>query len=74
MVPLIVTTLVLLPVFYCVSLYRRLQANIQAAKASGVPYVVLPIYSLNRVWLTTCHLWLPLLRKLPSSWTKNRIE
>ncbi|KAI9769539.1 MAG: hypothetical protein M1840_004017 [Geoglossum simile] len=74
MVPHVVVVAALLPVFYFFSLYRRFRTNLQAAKASGIPYVILPIYMLNRVWMMTSQLWLPAVKMLPDSWTKNRIE
>ncbi|KAL8964623.1 MAG: hypothetical protein Q9183_004326, partial [Haloplaca sp. 2 TL-2023] len=42
-----------------------LSQNINAAKASGLPYVVLPWNTLNIIWLTARPLLLPYLRKLP---------
>jgi hypothetical protein len=43
-----------------------LYKNIQKAKASGIPYVVSPIYGYNRLWLTLGSLCVPLLKRLPS--------
>ncbi|TLD32304.1 cytochrome p450 [Venturia nashicola] len=54
-----------------------LYKNLQKAKASGIPYVVSPIYSYNMLWLTTHKLWMPLLKLLPSFITEpwvNLIE
>ncbi|PNS20732.1 hypothetical protein CAC42_2977 [Sphaceloma murrayae] len=52
---------------YYVNYFRCLFKNISAAKQSGLPYVITPIYFLNRKWLVQARLWLPLLRKLPPS-------
>lgn len=52
------------------SLYK----NIQKAKASGIPYIISPIYGYNRLWLTTGKLWMPLLKLLPSSVTEPWID
>lgn len=54
--------------------YRCFAANLQSAKQSGIPYIVLPIYPFNRFWLVTHRLWLPLFEKLPKSWTASWIE
>jgi hypothetical protein len=74
MVSHVVIVAALLPVFYFFSLYRRFQKNLRAAKASGIPYVVLPVYVLSRFWIITSPLWLPAVKMLPDSWTKNRVE
>ncbi|KAF2455261.1 cytochrome P450 [Lineolata rhizophorae] len=61
-------------VAYILHSWRCLARNIAAAKRSGLPYVVQPIYTFNRAWLVTHRIWLPLLRKLPSAWTCPWIE
>ncbi|EXJ73663.1 uncharacterized protein A1O5_03425 [Cladophialophora psammophila CBS 110553] len=47
--------------------FRR---NVNKAKQSGIPYVVVPVYYLSTWWLISHPLWLPLLAKLPYSWTR----
>ena len=54
--------------------YLSLLKNIDAAKRSHIPYVVLPLYSFNRAWLTTWRLFLPLLRLLPKAWKEPWIK
>ncbi|KAG9680391.1 putative P450 monooxygenase, partial [Aureobasidium melanogenum] len=54
---------------YSFNYYRCYTRNLAAAKQSGLPYVVAPFYVFNRFWLVTHRLWLPLLGKLPKSWT-----
>lgn len=54
---------------YCINYYRCFTRNLAAAKQSGLPYVVSPVFTFNRFWLVTHKLWLPLLEKLPTSWT-----
>lgn len=50
--------------------YRCFARNLAAAKKSNIPYIILPVYTFNRFWLVTSRIiWLPLLRKLPESWT-----
>src|ERR1700759_2963224 len=65
---------VLLATAYGIHVVRCLQSNITAAKQSGLPYVVLPVWTFNRFWLVTHRLWLPLIRRLPRSWTREWIE
>lgn len=54
---------------YIYNYYRCFARNLAAAKQSGLPYVVAPVYGFNRFWLVTHRLWIPLLEKLPKSWT-----
>ncbi|KAI4715343.1 cytochrome P450 [Aureobasidium sp. EXF-10727] len=54
---------------YAFNYYRCYTRNLAAAKSSGLPYIVAPVYVFNRFWLVTHKLWLPLLEKLPKSWT-----
>lgn len=56
-------------VSYSVYYYRCFARNLAAAKRSGIPYIVLPVYTFNRFWLVTHRIWLPILEKLPVSWT-----
>ncbi|KAL2352110.1 cytochrome P450 monooxygenase-like protein [Cryomyces antarcticus] len=68
---LIVLALCMLVAAYFVNYYRCFASNLAAAKQSGIPYVVSPIYTFNRFWLITHRLWLPLLHRLPSAWTSS---
>ena len=47
--------------------FRR---NLSKARQSRIPYVVVPIYYPTLWWVLTHRLWLPLLAKLPRSWTQ----
>ncbi|KAF2206777.1 hypothetical protein CERZMDRAFT_72059 [Cercospora zeae-maydis SCOH1-5] len=51
--------------YYALSTYRDLAKNIAAAKQTGIPYIVLPVYTFNRAWLITHRLWLPLIDVIP---------
>lgn len=51
---------------YAVNTYRALAKHISAAKQSGIPYVVLPVYTFNRFWLVTHRLWLPFIDAVPA--------
>ena len=44
--------------------------NLAKAKKSGLPYVIVPIFWLDRRWLVTHRLWLRILRKLPKQYTE----
>ena len=63
---LAVLALTLLQTLRCYTAFRR---NLALAKASGIPYVMLPISPIATFWLVTQVLWTPLLRRLPTSWT-----
>ena len=68
---LAVLALTLLQALRCYTAFRR---NLALAKASGIPYVMLPIYPVATFWLVTQVLWTPLLRRLPNSWTSWWLE
>lgn len=51
---------------YVVNTYRALTKNMFAAKQSGIPYIVLPVYTFNRFWLITHRLWLPFIDIVPA--------
>lgn len=57
-----------LAVGYTLWSVRCLQNNIAEAKRSGIPYVVVPVYTFNTAWLITHRIWLRLLSFLPPSW------
>lgn len=60
---------------YLVHNVYRLTQNIAKAKASGLPYVVLPVFVYTTFWLATHPIWLGLLnRVLPSSWRGLRLR
>ncbi|KAK6544071.1 hypothetical protein TWF694_000782 [Orbilia ellipsospora] len=66
-----VTTLILLslPVYYIGTSAFNLWKNVQKAKRSGLPYVIIPIYALNPIWLLTGRKavkWF--VRTYPDSW------
>jgi cytochrome P450 len=54
---------------FAIHWYLCFRRNIKIAKASGIPYVVVPVFLLHRFWLLTHPLWLQLARKyLPKEW------
>lgn len=69
MVPYLALAFVALVVAYSAYLYRWFLINLEAAKKSGLPYVCAPVYTFNKVWLSTHVIILPVLRALlPRSW------
>ncbi|ERF73819.1 hypothetical protein EPUS_05523 [Endocarpon pusillum Z07020] len=55
-----------------VNWYLCFRRNIEKAKESGIPYVVVPVFVLHRFWLITNPLWLKLARKfLPEEWIES---
>ncbi|KAL8917288.1 MAG: hypothetical protein Q9172_005914 [Xanthocarpia lactea] len=52
-------------------LFNRLGHNIAIARATGLPYVIVPIYITSLPWLLLQPLCIPLLEQLPQSWTQG---
>src|SRR5450755_4526834 len=52
-------------VAYTANWYLCFHRNLQKAKGSGIPYVVVPVFLFHRFWLITYLMWVPYLRKLP---------
>ncbi|KAK3377886.1 cytochrome P450 [Podospora didyma] len=50
-----------------------LRRNIQKARQSGLPYIVVPIHPFNFFWQLTFWLWVPLVKLLPRSWWENEM-
>lgn len=57
-------------VYYVINYYLCLRRNLAKAKQTGIPYYVVPVYFLNRFWLVTHRLYLPLLARLPRKLTR----
>ena len=55
---------------YAIDTYRCFAKNLAGAKASGIPYIITPIYLFNVFWMLTHRMILPYLRMLPDSWMK----
>ncbi|MCJ1430816.1 hypothetical protein MMC27_000166 [Xylographa pallens] len=49
--------------------YRSFARNLAAAKVSGIPYIITPVYLFNTAWLLLHRPMMRHLRKLPQSWT-----
>lgn len=55
---------------YALKLYTQFARNLAAAKKSGIPYVIVPFYRSNRLYQLSQLLVVPVVRKLPISWTE----
>lgn len=66
----IAVALLVLFALYGWKIYTQFARNLAAAKDSGIPYVIVPIYQLNRLWQISQIFVGPFVRKLPSSWTE----
>ncbi|KAH7231527.1 hypothetical protein NW759_015329 [Fusarium solani] len=71
MISALVFLLVIFPAYFIYKNIVDLRANIAAAKQSGLPYSVAPWAPYNRAWFVSYRLWVPLLRRLPKSWTED---
>lgn len=56
-------------VYFISNYYLSLRRNVAKAKRSGIHYVHVPVYFLNRFWLVFHRLLLPVFAKLPRKWT-----
>ena len=74
MISVIALALLALSLFYVFRCYQSFACNLAAAKASNIPYVIVPVYHINRTWLLTQRIWLPYIRKLPARWTESWID
>ena len=55
---------------YAWKIYTQFARNLAAAKKSGIPYVIIPFYQLNRLYQLSQLFVVPIVRKLPASWTE----
>ena len=68
MLSTIALALLVLFLLYALKIYTQFARNLAAAKKSGLPYVVVPFYSHNRLYQLSHIVVVPIVRKLPSSW------
>ena len=64
MVSLLLAVPVGLVILYVFNWYLCYVRNLKLAKASGIPYVVVPVFLYNRFWLFTHPLWLKIARRV----------
>lgn len=60
--------------FYAFRLFTAFRANLDEARRSGIPYVVVPIYLLHPLWIHSYEFVLRLLHKLPNFMQASWIE
>ena len=59
---------------YASLVYRSYSRHLAEAKASGIPYVVVPFFLVNRFYQISCIFLLPVFRALPRSWTEPWLD
>ena len=69
MVSIIALALLVPFALYVFKIYTKFARNLAAAKKSGLPYVIVPFFFLNLNWQISQVFVVPLVRKLPRSWT-----
>lgn len=70
MLSTIVLALLVSFTLYALKIYTQFARNLAAAKKSGIPYVIIPFYQLNRLYQLSQLFVVPIVRKLPASWTE----
>jgi len=70
MASIILLTIGFAIVYLIGNLFLSLRKNVLAARKSGIHYIVVPVYFMERWWLIGHRLFLPFLKKLPPSWTR----
>lgn len=63
---LVATLAIVYHAFSWVTAFRK---NLRKARASGIRYIIVPVFFLHPIWLMLHRLFLPFLAKLPRSWT-----
>ena len=66
----IALALLTLIALYALKVYRQFSRNLAAAKASGIKYMTVPFFLVNQYYQLSCIFIIPLMRKLPKSWTE----
>ena len=69
MLSTVAATFGVLIALYALKIYRQFRKHLADAKASGIPYIVVPFFLANRFYQLSHYFLLPLLRSLPESWT-----
>ncbi|KAL6714735.1 putative P450 monooxygenase [Lecanora helva] len=54
---------------YALKISLQFARNLKAAKESGITYTIVPFFAVNRLFQLSCIFLIPLMRKLPRSWT-----
>ena len=59
---------------YACKLYWQFARHVAEAKASGMRYVIVPFFSMNRLYRISCIFLLPIFHRLPKSWTESWLD
>ncbi|RFU25289.1 hypothetical protein B7463_g11045, partial [Scytalidium lignicola] len=73
MVSMITAVLAAIPLYVIGSTILGLRRNITAAKRSGLPYIITPLYLYSPIWLAGHRIWIPLIKRLPRPLWENWI-
>lgn len=68
---LLIVTLILAVALFWYFRVQQICGNIEEAKSSGLKFVVLPFFIFSTPWAITQAVFLPLLDRLPESWTES---
>ena len=74
MLSTIATALLALGGIYLFKIYIQFRRNVKAAQDSGIPYIIVPFFMVNRVYQVFWIVLIPLMNKLPDSWTFPWLE
>ena len=66
----IALVLLALTALLALKIYRQFARNLATAKASGIKYTWAPFILYNRYWQLACIVIVPIVRRLPKSWTE----
>lgn len=68
---LLTIALILAVALFCYFQVEQIRRNIEAAKSSGINFVVLPFHIFSTPWAIIQAVFLPLIVRLPESWTES---
>ena len=71
MLNVVITAILALAIIVIGKNVYSFRKNLAAAKASGIPYRIVPVFIVNRTWQVSQVFALPILRSLPASWTES---
>ena len=55
---------------YTLKLSLQFARNLRGAKQSGITYTIVPFFIVNRLYQVSCIVLIPLMRRLPRTWTE----
>ena len=69
MISIIISVTTSLVLIYAWKTYQGLSQNLAAAKSSGIPYIIVPVYLYSPAWIILQMIWISCLRMLPDRLT-----